>query len=450
MADLLTGADSDCSFEECWGCEEYNINKNHWYGATAPTAPVNGLLWVKNDGTTWIYFDGEWTILYNSFSRHAFQNLISNSGFGVGSRSVLTDIVAQINVTDITNGVCTTGDTQDLQVGDLVKFNGGGSTGTNVYEVIALVVDTTFTIHDTTITDPANVNCDEATPAFIVADDYAPDTWTKTTTLDLYRWFNHTAFHKGMYGLQVWKGINGAEYLNAFGQIFDLDHHYLRFRGREVTFGCWIYSVTASDNVKIQINDSDGTEESTSHCPANVLTWMEVTRTIGATITSFTPRILFDGDTADVAYVSRPMLIFGSSIGEGNYQPIQQEVIYPDLVISSIALASKTFSTTGWTALNLEADTDGRLPKGIKLVQLYVSIGDSGSLGVASNLRFRGNVIMGETNRVSCWGLPNDFDAYTPLIQPCNPSGDIEYRIQASGANTLDVGYCRYSAIQVN
>lgn len=377
-------------------------------------------------------------------------NLITNSGFGVGSRSVLTDIGAQINVTDITAGVCTTADTQDLQVGDLVKFNGGGTTGTDVYEVIALVTDTTFTIHDITITDPANVNCDEATPAFIAADVYAPDTWTKTNTLDLYRWFNHTTYHKGRYGLQVTKGVNAAEYLNAFGSIFDKDHHYLEYRGRTVTFGCWVYSVTAADNVKLQINDSDGTTES-SFVAANTLTWVEITRVCGAAITSFTPRILFDGDTADVAYVSRPMLVYGSSIGEGMYQPRLQESILLEALIASNRLnAYNNQSTQAATTINLEADSDGKLPKSAKLIRLMAKGRDSGSLVNSCGLLLSPGAAEGSSFFVIPWGKTDDSDDTRVGVCKLNVDGDYRFEIIASGANTFDVQTFRYLAVQVN
>lgn len=429
--------------------QQSNRIKNHWHGASAPSSPVAGMVWVdSDDGVAYVYFDGSWVALGGG----AGGNLLSNSGFGVCSQSALTDIDAQISVTDIAAGVCTTADTQNLQVGDLVKFNGGGTTGTNVYEVTALTADTNFTIHDTSITDGTNVTCDEATPAFIAADVYAPDTWTKTATLDLYRWFNHTTYHKGMYGLQVTKGANGAEYLNAFGSIASKDQHYLRFRGRTVTFGCWVYSVTAADNVKLQINDSGGTTES-SFVAANTLTWVEITRTCGASITSFTPRILFDGDTSDVAYVSRPMLVFGSSIGEGNYQPKQQEWIYCVGQIQS----NKFHATAGFTteingSVNSEADSNGKIPKGAKAILLRTVIHDSGSAGDLTIPSFicRSSTSAGYTH--SNYGPGKLNDSFSSQVGPvaCNEDGDYIFSLTASGAGTLDVAAYYYTGVQVS
>ncbi len=391
--------------------------------------------------------DGAFTVADNPLR----ENLLTNSGFGVSSQSVLADIDAQINVTDITAGVCTTVDTQNLQNGDLVKFNGGGTTGTNVYEVSALITDTSFSIHDTTITDPANVDCDEATPGFIAADVYAPDTWTKTNTLDLYRWFNHPTYHKGMYAQQATKGVDTAEYLNAFGYIFDKDHHYLEYRGRTVTFGCWVYSVTAADNVKLQINDSDGTTES-SFVAADSLIWVEITRTCGANITSFTPQFLLDGDTADVAYISHPMLIYGSSIGEGNYRPIPQEFIWLEKrILSNVYDNTANWGDVAFTDLNLEADSDAMLPKGAKMVAIHSAINDSGSgAGLDVHLQLRKNATADSFYCNSVAGKTNDVHSHESGIQPCDVNGDIDIHLDATGADTLDIEQFEYHGVQVN
>lgn len=38
--------------------QQMNRMKNHWYsGADPPSDPVNGMVWVKNDGTVYFYFN---------------------------------------------------------------------------------------------------------------------------------------------------------------------------------------------------------------------------------------------------------------------------------------------------------------------------------------------------------------------------------------------------------
>lgn len=294
----------------------------------------------------------------------------------------------------------------------------------------------------------------EVGPGCFGADDYGPDTWTKTNTLDLLKVQNDATHCRGLYGIEVTKGANGAEYLNAFGLIYDKEAHYKLYRNRTVSLGCWVYSVTATDNVKLQLNDSDGTTESTAHCGAGILTWMEITRTCGATITSFTPRILFDGDTADVAYVSQPMLVFGASIGEGNYRPRQQEIVWVEKYIPSNSLEALTNQGDSgvYITVNLEADSDAKLPKGAKAVQIYGKVSDSGSLGTIWDavLALRADAVRDENFFISCAGLANNAQALQTAFCPLDVNGDYQYQIYASGGNTFDLLYLHYLGIQIN
>jgi len=106
------------------------------------------------------------------------------------------------------------------------------------------------------------------------------------------------------------KGAATAEYLNLTN-IASQVLWYSRFYGRTATLGVWVYSEQAN-NVKVEINDSDGTASS-GYATITTLEWHEIARTSGSSITSFTPRILFDGATSDVAYISQPMLILGTA-----------------------------------------------------------------------------------------------------------------------------------------
>ena len=294
----------------------------------------------------------------------------------------------------------------------------------------------------------------EVGPGCFAANTYGPDTWTKTTTLDLLRVQNDATHCRGLYGIEVTKGADGVEYLNAFGRIYNKEAHYKLFRYRTVSLGCWVYSVTSAANVKLQLNDSDGTTESAAHCPADTLTWMEITRTCGATITSFTPRILFDGDTADVAYVSQPMLVFGSSIGEGNYRPRQQELIWLEYYISSNLLDNliSQSDSGAYIDINLEADSDAKLPKGAKAIQIYGNVADSGSLAQTWDaiLALRANVLRELNFFISCAGTANDAQANQTAFCPLDDNGDYDYQIYASGANTFDITKLRYLAVQVS
>jgi len=41
----------------------YNFLKNHWYGAAAPGSPENGMIYLADNGFTYIYFDSVWSKL---------------------------------------------------------------------------------------------------------------------------------------------------------------------------------------------------------------------------------------------------------------------------------------------------------------------------------------------------------------------------------------------------
>ncbi|MEW5725342.1 MAG: hypothetical protein AB1896_19670, partial [Thermodesulfobacteriota bacterium] len=207
-----------------------------------------------------------------------------------------------------------------------------------------------------------NIHVHEVGPGCVGADDYALDWWTKTTTLDLLRVQEDTTHGWGLYQVKAVKGAATAEYLNPFGKGYNLKEHYFRFRGRTVTFGCWVYSVGADDNVKLVLEDSAGSTTSAAYCPADTLTWMEVTHTVSAAATYFYPRILFDGDAADVAYVSQPTLVFGSSLGQGNYvyRPGEEIELEASLAAHSFNAVTVSVDTTRY----YEAESSGRLPKG--------------------------------------------------------------------------------------
>jgi len=112
-------------------------------------------------------------------------------------------------VSDITAGVCTTTLTQGIAVGKLVRFNGGGTTGTNTYEVTALTADTSFTINDTSITDATAVTCDEAVPA-ITSGTNGPDGMTKTSTLSIYGHQQDSTRLKGILWLEGCEGSSNS------------------------------------------------------------------------------------------------------------------------------------------------------------------------------------------------------------------------------------------------
>lgn len=195
-----------------------------------------------------------------------------------------------------------------------------------------------------------------------------PDGMAKTSTLELFRHQQDATRLKGLYGIKVVKGAASAEYLNLTNIASQLAY-YSQFTSETISLGVWVYAEQAN-NVKAEINDSDGTTAS-PYATVTTLEWIELARASGGSITSFTPRILFDGAAADVAYVSRAMLAKGSSIGEGNYvPPANRRVLLDKSVFLTGYAGAGTISAT--TSLNLQALSEGKLPAGMKEVQLEI------------------------------------------------------------------------------
>jgi hypothetical protein len=165
----------------------------------------------------------------------------------------------------------------------------------------------------------SNVYVDECHHGCVAADTYAADTHSKTTTLDCFREWNEdvsSSYGKGRYLLKLVKGADGAEYYN-FDEIANDGRDGL---GKHVVFGCYVYAL--QDN-NIKLSAYDGSTEfvvSDTYCPANVLTWMEITGVVPQTATMLKARILCDGSTGDVAYISEPIAMLGTYIGPGNYR----------------------------------------------------------------------------------------------------------------------------------
>ncbi len=282
-----------------------------------------------------------------------------------------------------------------------------------------------------------SIYVDEVTPGYVAADTLAPDTMTKTATLDVHQYWNAASANTdgyGTYNLKLAKGADSAEYLN-FGTAIN----YRDAQGRPVTLGFYAYSVTSAVNVKGSIHD--GVTEialSSTYVPANTLTWVEVTGTVAAAATALTPRVLLDGSTGDVAYVSEPILVRGSSIGAGNYQPIPNEVIWLRSPVALTNFNGTAYSDTAVvTTINLEAESSGRIGKGIKGITARINVRDSDSAATETYVNLYG---MDETTSLYRLNpIPvNDRWQMGNVTMSCYASGDIGYRTEASGSLTLD------------
>ena len=94
-------------------------------------------------------------------------------------------------------------------------------------------------------------------------------------------------------------------------------------------------------------------------------------------------------------------------------------------------------SSSGPTVIDL-SETHG-VPEGVKAVALRLVCRDSATFGTNNNMY----VALGPTSSyyyaISAYPIGGDFQASSAGITPCDSSGNIYYRIQASGTETMDV-----------
>ena len=175
---------------------------------------------------------------------------------------------------------------------------------------------------------------------------------------------------------------------------------------------------------------------------------------VGASPTNIQFGIQMDGagdgsaTSNNLTYVSQPMLVFGSSIGEGNYTRPQGEYVAFETAVSSNLLNSYTgLSDSGVATLNIEADSNGAIPKGAKSFKYYVRLKDSGSAGTDHiGLQLMSSGIYRNYNIVS--GLANDTIGYWgDQTCECTADGDFGWTVNASGSGTLDLTGFQYDGV---
>lgn len=296
----------------------------------------------------------------------------------------------------------------------------------------------------------------EVRPPFTAADDNCFDLWVKDTTCDVYKywWDGGTNSQDGSYFTCMMVPSAASDFIRFPGDLYDNPTWYVQYRGRTITIAKWIKTSTAS-HARLAITDSVGTTYSSYHTGGGAFEWLEVTRTINAAATSVAFYVYgdvvgtVDGNT--IIYISQTMGAYGSSIGEGNYQPIAGEIIWLEAYISSKTLDNLLNQSDLINLdINIGADTDGKLPKGIKAVFIRGSVSDSASVAADCSLKFRKDVTATYQWETSVAGLTNSMIARYQGWQPCDSNEQITYNLNASGANTFDIIFLRYQGIQIN
>ncbi len=207
----------------------------------------------------------------------------------------------------------------------------------------------------------------EVTPGYVAADTLAPDGWDKTSGVQIWRQHKDATYTKegSFYSLKVTgDGSAGTVFWSDGGKVA-LPEFYYKYAGTPQAFAMWVWCASAS-KARIGITDSAGTTWSNYHSGGSTWEWLEMTRTPATSITSF--KFVLDAGISTTAYFSHDMGVHGSSIGQGNYQPIPNEEIW---LQTPTAITPSSSPASGYSLINLEAISNGVIGKGIKKISGY-------------------------------------------------------------------------------
>lgn len=297
------------------------------------------------------------------------------------------------------------------------------------------------------------IYCYEITPNITGVNAGAPDGWAKNIYVDVYREHDGNNTKDGsFYALKI---VNGATPARGIYWQFTQEEIYKPYISRTITIGAWV-KTNAANNANLKILEGGvGGSTSPYHTGGGDYEWLEVTRTISASMMYIGIEIRgalagnVDGST--IIYLSQPMLVFGSSIGEGNYQPKQGEIIWLEQkILSNKFHAIYSLGNSGWSDLNIEGDTDAMLPKGIRSISVAVGVRDSGCAAIPTFFQFRRNSNQGFQFINTLTGIANDEVRYLGGRQACDENGDVQYNVVASGGDTFDIPIFHYTAVQLN
>jgi hypothetical protein len=271
--------------------------------------------------------------------------------------------------------VGTTGDSDSILGNtDTDTTSGTLHNAQHVFEATATTTRITLVSRDSSSTDYSEfdtVAVYEVTPGCVAANVLALDGWSKRSALSkIYRQHNDGGTNTkdgSFYSLKVVSTVTAWNVAWPIQALHTLGEHLQRFNGRTVTFGAWVKTGTGS---AARLGIYDGTNYYSSyHTGGGAWEWLEMTQLIGASSTNV--QFSFEFNASATAYWSQPMLVYGSSIGEGNYTRPQGEIIYLETTSHRKLTSFDNVTISSDTAtVNLEAESEGRIPKGAKAVQI--------------------------------------------------------------------------------
>jgi hypothetical protein len=323
----------------------------------------------------------------------------------------------------------------------------GLTTSSFVWEAVATTVFITLINNSSTngqISYWDSVTLNEVTPG-IVSGSAGPDGWSKDSTTDVFR--EHDGANTKDGSFYALKSVPSAQYdFFKWPKTDAIAEHYMKYRGRTVTLGAWVKSSTESD-FKLYIYDGIDQSESSFHTGGGDYEWLEVTHTVNAANTRFYVYPSHVNASPGTAYISQPMLVFGSSIGEGNYVAPVGEWVNCEANNGIVIVNGTALAATDDETLNLEALSSGKIPKGAISVDLEVGIIDT-------NVASGDGVVLYPISNTSGPGLhlyPTVASMLTWAhgVVPCGPDGDIYQFVTEAGA-TISNFYLRANRIQVS
>ncbi|GAH89504.1 unnamed protein product, partial [marine sediment metagenome] len=231
----------------------------------------------------------------------------------------------------------------------------------------------------------------EITPCCTEGDGKGFEGCYKQADVDLYReHYGSNTKNGSFYALKIVPGDND-EYI-FLPSLSPTNNWFERIRGKTVTIGFYAKTRTTG-NIRYFMYDGITYIIGALNKLVRSWEWLEFTYTVPTSATSFqtgfkTEHHDINGKT--IVYISQAMLIIGPSIGEGNYAPKQGEWVYLDKPIPLNSLNAKTgLSDIGFIDLNIEAESEGMIPKGAKALLIGGSVNDDGSAGADCYLVFR-------------------------------------------------------------
>lgn len=264
-------------------------------------------------------------------------------------------------------GVFTTGAAAFTAIGPDITTAGGGATYNRVFEADGTERRIGFKV----TSNPGGANLinwkdtllHEVTPGIVSDGTEGPDGWLTSITgtgANVYREHNGSnTTGSNFYSLKIVS--TGNSNYEVYGPInFAKSEHKVSFTNRTVTFGAWIKTDAASQVKLIITEDSDN---SSSLNTGSGWEWLKVTHMFDSTPAN----VIFGFYVVDTktAYISSPMLVFGSSIGQGNYvQPPGEQILFE----ASETLTDYSAVTAADATILLEAQSEGKVPKGVTTV----------------------------------------------------------------------------------